>query len=68
MVIVGLAYLFFEKRILADFATASTPKTQNKENDLSRGLVGVQVSHQTCTDRRFLLTRLRLDSLCWPCT
>jgi GPI ethanolamine phosphate transferase 1 len=43
MVAVGLTYLAFENRILADFSSASTPKAQRTENALSRALIGAQV-------------------------
>ncbi|KAF7534977.1 hypothetical protein G7054_g5760 [Neopestalotiopsis clavispora] len=43
MVAVGLTYLAFENRILADFSSASTPKAQRTENALSRALIGAQI-------------------------
>ncbi|KAH8198887.1 hypothetical protein TruAng_006940 [Truncatella angustata] len=43
MVLIGLLYLLFEARILADFSSASTPKSQKKETNLSRALIGVQI-------------------------
>lgn len=50
MVIIGLVYLIFEARILADFSNVSTPKAQKRENTLSRGLIGVQVSDSNVTE------------------
>ncbi|KAM0810915.1 putative GPI ethanolamine phosphate transferase 1 [Seiridium cardinale] len=43
MVAVGLVYLIFEERLLADFSSPSTPKAQRRENKLSRALIGIQI-------------------------
>ncbi|KAI0132757.1 Phosphatidylinositolglycan class N-domain-containing protein [Xylariales sp. AK1849] len=42
MVAVGVMYLVFEERILADFSSATTSKASKKENPLSRALIGIQ--------------------------
>ncbi|KAI1856742.1 hypothetical protein JX265_011383 [Neoarthrinium moseri] len=43
MVGVGIAYLVFEEKILADFSDASTPKSSRRENHISRALIGIQI-------------------------
>lgn len=43
---VGITYLIFEQKLLADFSSPSTPKTQKKESMLSRALIGIQVRHE----------------------
>ncbi|KAK5633125.1 hypothetical protein RRF57_008839 [Xylaria bambusicola] len=42
MVVVGILYLIFEDKLLADFSGSAEPQLQNKENGLSRALIGVQ--------------------------
>ncbi|KAI0815501.1 GPI ethanolamine phosphate transferase 1 [Xylaria sp. FL0064] len=42
MVIVGIVYLIFEDRLLADFSGLTKPQSQQKPNELSRALIGIQ--------------------------
>lgn len=44
MAAVGILYLMFEDKLLADFSGSIKPQPSQKENRLSRALVGVQVS------------------------
>lgn len=55
MVAVGILYLVFEDKLLADFSGSPKPRTEPKANGLSRALIGVQVS-------RFLLMLYHLGS------
>ncbi len=45
MVAVGILYLVFEDKLLADFSGSTKPQSQQKQNGLSRALIGVQVSN-----------------------
>ncbi|KAI0490123.1 GPI ethanolamine phosphate transferase 1 [Xylaria cf. heliscus] len=42
MAVVGILYLIFEDRLLADFSGAVKPRPSQKENRISRALVGIQ--------------------------
>ncbi|KAI1425280.1 GPI ethanolamine phosphate transferase 1 [Xylaria sp. FL1777] len=42
MVAVGILYLIFEDKLLADFSASANPQSQRKQNGLSRALIGVQ--------------------------
>ncbi|TGJ80398.1 hypothetical protein E0Z10_g8362 [Xylaria hypoxylon] len=42
MVAVGLLYLLFEDKLLADFSGSTKPQSQQKPNRISRALIGVQ--------------------------
>ncbi|KAJ8131344.1 hypothetical protein O1611_g2284 [Lasiodiplodia mahajangana] len=44
MVAVGIIYLVFEDKLLADFSGSIKPQLQQKPNHISRALIGVQAS------------------------
>lgn len=49
MVAVGILYLVFEDKLLADFSGSIKPQPQPKPNLISRSLIGVQVSGLSAT-------------------
>jgi phosphatidylinositol glycan class N len=57
MVAVGIIYLIFEDKLLADFSGSTKPQSQPKKNQISRALIGVQVSVLNCYSSLLFLTR-----------
>ncbi|KAI0597821.1 Phosphatidylinositolglycan class N-domain-containing protein [Biscogniauxia sp. FL1348] len=43
MVVVGILYLIFEDRLLADFGGSSKPVVVRRDNQISRTLIGIQI-------------------------
>lgn len=67
MVVVGVLYLIFEDRLMADFSSSKTPKRFQKGNEISRALIGVQVGIFSSISHRTLLIFSRSDSSFWLC-
>jgi phosphatidylinositol glycan class N len=55
MVAVGVVYLVFEEKILADFSSTTTSRALRKENHMSRALIGIQVSSREKPEAKYFL-------------
>lgn len=60
MVAIGVVYLVFEEKILADFSSTTTSRALRKENPISRALIGIQVSPRDKTEAVCFLTLIQI--------
>jgi len=65
MVAIGIIYLIFEDRLLADFSGSAGSKLQTKDNILSRALIGAQVSRHHF-NISFTLPNVMTDGAYYP--